>query len=123
MNTLIRIQQNQECFYAFSVSKGKYELIAYIYQQMQLIIVREGRKKDVMRYRSPEYLSWTTRIVSSCSRGVVSIRNFGGIKGIKDISGVGSILETLRKESHGSLLELAQQRLEVLTFSKLQYLH
>lgn len=123
MNTLIRIQQNQEFFYAFSVSKGKYELIAYIYQQIQLIIVREGRKKDVMRYRSPEYLSWTTRIVSSCSHGVVSIHNFGGIKGIKDISGVGSILETLRKESHGSLLELAQQRLEVLIFSKLQYLH
>lgn len=60
MNTLIRIQQNQECFYAFSVSKGKYELIAYTYQQIQLIIVREGRKKDVMRYRLLEYLSCRT---------------------------------------------------------------
>lgn len=62
-------------------------------------------------------------MVSSCSRGAVSIRSFGGVKGIEDISSVGSILETLRKETHGSLLELAQQRLEVLIFSKLQYLN
>lgn len=46
MIKLVRIQQNQECFYTFSFSKGKYELVAFAYQQIQLIIVREGKKKD-----------------------------------------------------------------------------
>jgi len=43
MIKLIRLQQYQECFY--SVSKGKHELIAYTYWQIQLIIVwKEGKK-------------------------------------------------------------------------------
>lgn len=45
MIKFIRIQQNQEYFYTFSVSKGRYELLAYTYQEIQLLIVREGRKK------------------------------------------------------------------------------
>lgn len=51
------------------------------------------------------------------------LTGFGGDKGIQCISGAGTILEALTEEGNGSSLELAEQRLEVLIVSKLQYLH
>lgn len=44
MIKLFRIQQSQECFYSACVSKGEYEFVAYMNLQIQLVIVREGRR-------------------------------------------------------------------------------
>lgn len=44
MVKLMRNQKNQECFYSECVSKGRYELVAYMYQQIHLVMVREGKK-------------------------------------------------------------------------------
>lgn len=44
MVKFMRNQKNQECFYSECVSKGRYELVVYMCQQIQTVIVREGRK-------------------------------------------------------------------------------